>query len=94
MQTVRDTIPEPITERLRACVVFLGQRHPIQASELATVLDRLETMLRLTRTGDCLFADEIRNLLDMPHKIRTTRGMASDPLRNKRNTRTRDPKKR
>jgi hypothetical protein len=59
----------------------------VVASELRIVLERLQTMLNLTETGDCLFADELRNILDIPHEMRTRRGTAREAETRKRSHR-------
>lgn len=79
--------PEPITARLKACIADLAACQPVVASELRVVLERLQTILNLTDNGDCLFADEIRNILDIPHDMRIRRGTQHEAKIRKRSHR-------
>jgi hypothetical protein len=44
-------------------------------------------MLDLTKFGDCLFGDEIRNILNIRHALRPRRGTAIDPMHGQRKDR-------
>lgn len=54
------------------------------AGDLKEVLEGIRTALELTRFGDCLFADEFRNILLVVHCLPNRRGTDDDPLRGKR----------
>lgn len=60
---------------------------PALAGEIEATRNTLRVMLDLTRWGDCLFGDEIRNLLGIRHSLRPRRGTPHDPLRGKRKAR-------
>jgi hypothetical protein len=50
------------------------------AADIASVHDALRTMLDLTASGDVLFADEIRNILNIRHNLPARRGTDTDPM--------------
>lgn len=54
------------------------------AGDMEAVQAALRSMLQITRWGDCLFADEIRNILNVRHNLPARRGGDTDPMRNHR----------
>jgi hypothetical protein len=44
-------------------------------------------ILNLTRFGDCLFGDELRNILGVKHCLRPRRGTDADPNKGRRRER-------
>lgn len=60
---------------------------PGMAGDIEAVRDCLKVMLELTKFGDCLFGDEIRNVLGVRHSLRPRRGTEEDPLRGQRRAR-------
>ncbi len=54
--------------------------HALVATDIAAVHDALRTMLTLTASGDVLFADELRNILNIKHSMPARRGTALDPM--------------
>ena len=50
------------------------------AGDVEAVHAALTSMLQITRFGDCLFADEVRNILNIRHNMPARRGGASDPM--------------
>lgn len=57
-----------------------AQGHETLAADIAAVQDAIRTMLDLTASGDVLFADELRNILNIRHNMPARRGGASDPM--------------
>jgi len=57
------------------------------AGDLEALFDALRSMLELTRYGDCLFGDEIRNILGIRHALRPRRGSNADPMKGRRKSR-------
>lgn len=57
------------------------------AGDVEAVCDALRSMLVLTRHNDCLFGDEIRNILQIRHSLRPRRGSEMDPMRTHRKAR-------
>lgn len=51
------------------------------AGEVEAVYEALRSMLDLTKYGDCLWADEIRNMLNIRHRMPARRGTSLDPMR-------------
>jgi hypothetical protein len=56
------------------------QGHQQIAADIGAVRDALRTMLDLTASGDVLFADEIRNILNIRHNLPARRGTPTDPM--------------
>ncbi len=54
--------------------------HALVATDIAAVHDALRTMLTLTASGDVLFADELRNILNIKHSMPARRGTSLDPM--------------
>jgi hypothetical protein len=54
--------------------------HTQIAEDIGAVRDALRTMLDLTSAGDVLFADEIRNILNIRHNLPARRGTDTDPM--------------
>lgn len=54
--------------------------HARVAADIAAVHDALRTMLTLTESGDVLFADELRNILNIRHGMPARRGSSMDPM--------------
>lgn len=54
------------------------------AGDMEAVQAALRSMLQITRWGDCLFADEIRNILNVRHNLPARRGGDTDPMLNHR----------
>lgn len=61
--------------------------HDLSAN-VQLVQDAIEAALRITRFGDVLFADELRNLLNRRHNIPARRGGPTDPMLSRRLKRT------
>lgn len=57
--------------------------HDLSAN-VQLVQDAIEAALRITRFGDVLFADELRNLLNRRHNIPARRGGPTDPMLSRR----------
>ena len=57
------------------------------AGDVEAASEWLRTMLDLTKFGDCLFGDEIRNILNIRHALRPRRGTAIDPMHGQRKDR-------
>jgi hypothetical protein len=57
------------------------------AGDLEALFDALRCMLELTRYGDALWGDEIRNILGIRHALRPRRGTTADPMKGRRKTR-------
>ena len=57
------------------------------AGDVEAASEALRTMLDLTKFGDCLFGDEIRNVLNIRHALRPRRGTAIDPMHGQRKDR-------
>ena len=55
--------------------------HALVATDIAAVHDALRTMLTLTASGDVLFANELRNILNIKHCMPARRGTSMDPMR-------------
>ena len=68
--------------------------HPDLAGDLEALYDALRVMLDLTRHGDALFGDEIRNILCIRHALRPRRGTDLDPMKGRRKARRLRPKAR
>lgn len=60
---------------------------PDLAGDIEGMIDALRSMLQLTRHGDCLFGDEIRNILQIRHALRPRRGTDLDPMHGRRKCR-------
>lgn len=54
--------------------------HQRLAHDIASVQDALRCMLELTSTGDVLYADELRNILNIRHNMPARRGTSLDPM--------------
>ena len=54
--------------------------HQKLAHDIALVQDALRCMLELTATGDVLYADELRNILNIRHSMPARRGSSMDPM--------------
>tara|TARA_R110000822_G_scaffold93393_5_gene214916 strand:- start:1960 stop:2358 length:399 start_codon:yes stop_codon:yes gene_type:complete len=50
------------------------------AGDLEQLAEALKGILALTKHGDALFGDEIRNFLQMRHHIKSRRGTDLDPM--------------
>lgn len=57
------------------------------AGDVEAASECVRTMLELTKFGDCLFGDEIRNILNIRHALRPRRGTALDPMHGQRKDR-------
>jgi len=57
------------------------------AGDLEALFDALRCMLELTRYGDALWGDEIRNILQIRHALRPRRGTTADPMKGRRKSR-------
>jgi hypothetical protein len=57
------------------------------AGDIEAVHQCLACMLSLTRFGDVLFGDEIRNILGIRHNLRPRRGTGLDPMKGRRRDR-------
>lgn len=57
--------------------------HDLSAN-VKLVQDAIDAALRITRFGDVLFADELRNLLNRRHNIPARRGGPTDPMLSRR----------
>ena len=64
--------------------------HDISAN-VQLVQEAIQSALRITRFGDVLFADELRNLLNRRHNIPARRGGPTDPMLSIRLRRTDRP---
>jgi len=60
---------------------------PGLAGDIEAARECIICMLSLTFHGDCLFGDEIRNILGIRHNLRPRRGTPADPMRGKRKDR-------
>lgn len=69
------------------CFILRERQDAAIAGDLEALYDALRSMLELTRHGDCLFGDEIRNILQIRHALRPRRGTDLDPMRGKRKAR-------
>jgi len=83
--------PKPPPDLLRALEAtsdLLRERemHDL-AGECEAMVDALRIMLDLTRYGDALWGDEIRNILGIRHALRPRRGTSDDPMRGRRKAR-------
>ena len=67
--------------------ILRERNHSDLAGDLEAVHDAIRTMLELTRHGDCLFGDEIRNILQIRHALRPRRGTELDPMKGRRKAR-------
>lgn len=80
--------PPDLLRQLEQTGDLLRERDmPDLAGDLEALYDALRSMLDLTRHGDCLFGDEIRNLLCIRHALRPRRGTDLDPMRGRRKSR-------
>lgn len=57
------------------------------AGDVEAARDCLVVILNLTRFGDCLFGDELRNILGIRHCLRPRRGTDADPNKGRRRER-------
>ena len=57
------------------------------SEEVTRCYDAMQTLLNLTKYGDCLFGDEIRNVMNIHHQLRPRRGTDLDPMKNLRGLR-------
>lgn len=79
-------MPKPIRppNLMDALIVVHGrikaQGHETLAADIAAVQDAIRTMLDLTASGDVLFADELRNILNIRHNMPARRGTSLDPM--------------
>lgn len=79
-------MPKPIRppNLMDALIVVQGrikaQGHETLAADIAAVQDAIRTMLDLTASGDVLFADELRNILNIRHNMPARRGTSLDPM--------------
>lgn len=60
---------------------------PGLAGDVEAARECLVVILNLTRFGDCLFGDELRNILGITHCLRPRRGTSADPNKGKRKDR-------
>lgn len=80
--------PPDLFRALEAVGRILREREmPDLAGEVEAVVDALRSMLELTRYGDALWGDEIRNLLCIRHALRPRRGTSDDPMHGRRKAR-------
>jgi hypothetical protein len=75
-----------IVERLEDVQDILNEKYQIYDLDpiFKDFHEAFRTILELTRFGDCLFGDEIRHIMLIPHSIRPRRGTDQDPLKGKR----------
>ena len=64
----------------RTATALRAQRLDALAGEVEAAYEALRCMLDLTKYGDCLWADEIRNILNIRHQMRSKRGTSMDPM--------------
>lgn len=64
------------------------------AGDVEAVRECLVIILDLTRHGDCLFGDELRNILGVRHALRPRRGTDLDPMKGQRMARRERTRKR
>jgi hypothetical protein len=84
----RPKAPPDLVRGLEAASRTLRERGMADiAGELEALQDAIRSMLELTRYGDCLFGDEIRNLFGMRHALRPRRGTSEDPMKGRRKAR-------
>ena len=78
--------PPSHVELLEDAIATLQKKYAITdiANDLIGLLEAIKTALELTRFGDALFADELRNILMVKHCLKPRRGTSSDPLLGKR----------
>lgn len=78
--------PPSHVELLEDAIATLQKKYAINdiANDLIGLLEAIKTALELTRFGDALFADELRNILMVKHCLKPRRGTSSDPLLGKR----------
>lgn len=69
------------------CFLLRERNHADLAGDLEALYDALVSILNLTRHGDCLFGDEIRNVLGIRHALRPRRGTDLDPMKGRRKAR-------
>ena len=63
--------------RVRQRIDALG--HQNVSNDIALVQDAIRCMLDLTATGDVLYADELRNILNIRHTMKARRGSITNP---------------
>ena len=68
----------------RTATDLRAQRLDALAGDVESAYEALRCMLELTITGDCLFADELRNILNIRHRMQSRRGTSLDPMRDDR----------
>jgi len=84
----RPKAPPDLLRALEAAGDLLREREmPDLAGECEAMCDALRTMLDLTRYGDALWGDEIRNILGIRHALRPRRGTSEDPMKGRRKSR-------
>lgn len=84
----RPKAPPDLVRILEETADLLRERSmPDLAGDIEGMLDALRTMLQLTRHGDALWGDEIRNILQIRHSLRPRRGTEADPMRGQRKAR-------
>jgi len=78
--------PPSHVQLLEDAIKTLKNKYAIMdlANNLTGLLEAINTALELTRFGDVLFSDELRNILMVKHHQKSTRGTDKDPLRGKR----------
>ena len=74
--------PPSLVEMLDEACDLLRENYKLNgiAGDLEQLREAITCMLELTRFGDCLFGDEIRNFLQIRHYIKPRRGSELDPL--------------
>jgi hypothetical protein len=80
-RTPRPKPPADIMVALeRTATALRAQRLDALAGEVEAAYEALRCMLDLTKYGDCLWADEIRNILNIRHQMKSKRGTSMDPM--------------
>jgi len=74
--------PPSLVDMLDEACDSLRENHKLNgiAGDLEQLREAITGMLELSRYGDCLFGDEIRNFLQIKHYIKPRRGSELDPL--------------
>ena len=77
--------PADLMVTLERTATQLREQHmDALAGDVEAVFEALRSMLELTRYGDCIWADEIRNMLNIRHRLPARRGTSLDPMRQDR----------